>query len=93
VGFREEATQVGISSGRLGQERHVVPTFGFGVTRETVPERHLGAGDGLDPGVAGGVGELHGAVETVVVREGQRRIVQLHGPTHQLLRVGGTVEE
>ena len=56
-------------------------------------DAHLGPGDGLDALLLGGPGELHGAVEAVVVRQGQGRIPQLLRPQHQLFRVGGAVQE
>ena len=52
----------------------------------------LDSRDGLDPLFLRRPGELHGAVEPVVVREGQGRIAQLLRPQDQLLRVGGAVQ-
>ena len=51
------------------------------------------AGDGLESLELGCLGELHGAVQPVVVRERQRRIVQLSGCQDQLLGMGGAVQE
>ena len=38
-------------------------------------------------------GELHGAVQTVVIGESERGIAELDRPVHQLAEVGGSVQE
>ena len=71
----------------------MVATLGLLDAGEAVPERHLGAGDGLNPRPPGRVGELHGAVEAVVVGQSQGRIAELHGPQDELLGMGRAVQE
>jgi len=129
VGLGQEAAEVGVSLGGLGQEGEVeadvrgdgldtrpavcrmIPRP-FSFVRRTIPlsihvgrppplqpryrggiDAHLGPGNGLEPFLLGGTGELHGAVEAVVVRQGEGRISQLLRPENQLLRVGGAIQE
>ncbi len=125
MGLGEEAAEVGVARGRLGQEGDV--EAGVGVAAGPVPgarpllsqeapeegggapggrlrpplqpfhrgglDRDLGPGDRLDPLALREAGELHGPVEAVVVGEGQGRVAQLLRPQHQLLGVGGPVQE
>ena len=58
-----------------------------------VEQRQLGAGDGLDAGVDGVLGELHRPVQPVVVGRGQGRVPQVEGAPDQLLRLRRAVEE
>ena len=58
----EQAAEVVVALDGLGEQRQVV----------AVLERHLGAGDGLDAEGLRGLGELHRAVEAVVVGERER---------------------
>ena len=54
---------------------------------------HLGAEDRLDVSLGAGLGEADGAVETVVVGEGQGRLPELGRPGDQLLDAAAAVEE
>ena len=58
-----------------------------------ISESYLRAGNGAEAPGAGALGELHRAVEAVVVRERQRLISQLERPQHKLINVRGTFEE
>jgi hypothetical protein len=63
----EEAAEVGIALGRCRQQGEVGSTL-YG---------HFSACDASHLQGAGGSGELHGATEVIVVREGQRSIAQI----------------
>jgi hypothetical protein len=67
----------------LGQEREV------GI----VSQRDLGAGDGGDARGFGHLGELHRAVEAVVVGQGESFMALLRRRRGQLHRVRGAVQE
>ena len=58
-----------------------------------VVERELRPRDGAHAEGGRGVGQRHGAVETVVVGEGERGVALLRGGHGELERVGGAVEE
>ena len=58
-----------------------------------VVERDLGAGDRPDAERLRGLGELHGAVQAVVVGERQRLVALLRGGAGQLDRVRRAVEK
>ena len=95
--FADEATQVGISHGGFGQDGHVEGiVHGIDAFRDrgrVQPDADLGPRDGLEPLRTGHMGELHGAVETIVVRQGQGVISGFPGRQDQLLGVGGAVQE
>ncbi len=79
----DEAGEVAVAGAGLGEQGEV----------RAVVEGDLGAGDGSDAGGFGGLGELHGAVETVVVGDGERFVPVGDGPRDHLLGEGGAVQE
>jgi hypothetical protein len=83
VRLADEAAQVGVAGGGFGEESDVVIS----------PQRDFRARDRLESPMPGLLSELHGAVEPVVIGEGQSGIAQLLGAQDQLLRVGGAVQE
>ena len=54
---------------------------------------HLGAEDGLDARLGAGLGQADGAVEAVVIGEGQGRLPQFGRPGDQGLDAAAAVEE
>ena len=88
VRVREQATEVGVATLVLAEERQVVISLPV-----RVRQRDLGACDRPDAPGPCALGELHRAVQPVVVRQSQRRLPQLARPQHQLLDVRGAVEE
>ena len=64
VSVSEEAAEVGIAAAGLAEEREVV----------AVRQSDLGAGDGLQSPGAGTLGELHGAVQAIVISKSQRLV-------------------
>lgn len=68
--------------------------FAAGLLRASgVGERDLCASDGAEAPGAGALGELHRAVQAVVVGEGQRLVAQLQRSQDDLFDVGGAFEE
>ena len=107
MGLTQEPAEVCVARGCLGQQRHVgAPGQGIDASgivrglhdptrqsRKIELERHLGARDRLDAFRPGPVSELHGAVEAVVVGQGEGGIAQLLCPEDQLFGVGCAVQE
>jgi hypothetical protein len=60
---------------------------------EAVAQRDLRARDRTQAMELRAPGELHGAVQAVVIGEGERRIAELDRSAHQLVGVGGSVQE
>ena len=83
VGVGYEAAQVGVAPLGGRQEGKV------GAAHQS----DLGPGDGLDAQAAGGLGELLGAAQVVVVGEGQCAVAQLRGPGQELRGQGGPLLE
>ncbi len=83
VCVREQAAEVGVAGAVLAEERQVVAAF----------ERDLGAGDRAHAPGPGALGELHRAVQAVVVSQRQRCLPQFARPQHQLLDVRSAVKE
>lgn len=80
--------------------QRILPVSGLGrvhdstrKSRKVELERDLGARDGLETFSAGCLGELHGAVEAVVIGQGEGRITQLLCPKDQLFGMGCAVQE
>jgi hypothetical protein len=61
--------------------------------RNIQSHRDFGASDGLKSFSAGCLGEFHGSVQAVVIRERHRWIAQLEGLKDQLFRMRSAVEE
>jgi hypothetical protein len=80
---REDPAEVRVALPALAEQGDVPSTF----------DRHLGAGDGPNAGVLGGMRELERAVDAVVVGEGERRVAELGGSRDELLGMRGAVEE
>jgi hypothetical protein len=59
----------------------------------TAGQRQLGAGDRPDAERLGGVGELEGAADGVVVGERERLVAEVGGPRGELVGQRGAVEE
>ncbi len=70
-----------------------MPVLGLLEARKALPEGDFSTRDRLEIGPFRRVGELHGAVESVVVGEGERRIAQFQRPGDQFLRMGSSVQE
>ncbi len=83
VGLRDQAAEVAVPRPVLAEEREVV----------AVVERQLGARDRADAERPRRAGELHGAVQAVVVGQGERRVALLSGGRGQLDRMRRSVEE
>lgn len=58
-----------------------------------ISESYLRAGNGAEAPGAGALGELHRAVEAVVVRERQRVVSQLQGAEDEFFDVRSAFEE
>ena len=69
------------------------PSKPSGIHRNVQSHCDLGTGDGLESFGAGCLGEFHGPVQAVVIRERHGRIAQLEGPKNQLLRMRGSIQE
>ena len=103
----QEPAEVGIPGRGLGQEGHVAaadqrvtvrvggiePVQALGDSRNVQGHGDLCTRDGLESFGAGRLGELHGAIEAVVVGEGQGRIPHLQSSGNQLLGMGGSIQE
>ena len=76
VGMGDEPREVGVAGRGLGQQRQV----------RAVGHRQLGAGDWLDAGPARCLGELHRAVQPIVVGQGQRAVAELDPALDQVDR-------
>lgn len=78
-----------MATGRVG---HAASSLGITVMVGEV-ESEFRPEDGGQADVAGGEGEAHGAVETVVIGEGETRKPETRGFVDELLGMAGTVEE
>ena len=63
----------------------MMPALGLLETRKTLPEGDFRSRDRLEIGPFRRVGEFHGAVEPVVVRERERRVAELYRAHRQFL--------
>ena len=71
----------------------MMPAFGLLETRKTLPEGDFRSRDRLEIGPFRRVGEFHGAVEPVVVRERERRVAELYRAHRQFLGMRRAVQE
>ena len=89
----EQAAQVCVTLRCFGQKRDMMPVLGLLEARKALPEGDFGARDRLEIGPFCRVGELHGAVEPVVIRERERRVAELHRAHGQFLGMRRAVQE
>jgi len=82
-----------VAVGVSAQIAHAQSVQTLGNPRNIQSHRDLCTGDGLEPFGAGRLGEFHGPVQAVVIRERHGRIAQLEGPKDQLFRMRGSVQE
>ena len=87
--------QVAAVDGVVARGLRVVPVAEFDGCRAWRPagQGHLRPDDGLDPVRLGRLPETHGAVQAVVVGQGQRRIAQRGGLLDQRLRRRGAIQQ
>ena len=98
VGLGDELDQVPVASEIAHQHGQVVgalvaTVLGAALGPPAGGDVELAAHDGLDPGLLGGQVEIDGAEEVAVVGERDRRELQALGLGHELLELGGAVEE
>ena len=89
----EQAAQVGVTLRCFGQKRDVMSALGLLEARKALPEGDFRARDRLEIGPFRRVDELHGAVESVVVRERERRVAELCRAHRQFLGMRCAVQE
>lgn len=81
----------------VGDEAAEIAIAGTGFREQgemrSVVEGDLGAGDGGDAGAFRGLGELHGAIETIVVGDSERFVAVRDGLGDHLLGKGCAVQE
>ena len=83
VGSGDETAEVGVPDDGLREEREM----------GTIGQGQLGAGDGCNTSCPRGSCELHGAVEPVMIGDGQSLVAKVGGLTDDLLRQGRAIEE
>src|SRR5579864_2473407 len=88
---RHESTQVGVAALRLSQQRQVDWAFFF--FGEAVCKRELHTRNGLDARRGARLGELHGAMQAIVVGNRQHRVAELLSPRRNLFRQRSPFEE
>jgi hypothetical protein len=93
MGFGEETAEVGVSRRGFGQQGDMVAALRLVDARKTPLKSDFGARDGLELRSTGGVGELHGAVEPVVVGEREGRVAEFHRARNEFLGMGGTIQK
>ena len=89
----EKAAQVRVAIRVFSQKCDVVAHLGLLDARKTLSQCDFGARNRLQIGASSGVRELHRAVQTVVIGEGEGRVAQLHGSHHELFGVGRPVQK
>ena len=98
LGFAQGPGQQGVAP-RVSGHHHQVrlvrshPRIGLAHGHGGASEGDLGAEDGGQPQLAGGLGEADHAVEAVVVGEGERLQAEAGGLLHQRFGRAGPVEE
>ena len=83
VGRGDEPAEVGVPHDGLGEESEM----------GAISQSQLGAGDGCDTSRPRSSCELHRAVESVVIRDGQSPVAKVGGLTDDLLWQGRAIEE
>ena len=93
----EQDGQRGTAVVEGGQEAAEVAVAGAGFGEQgemrAIGEGDFGAGDGCHAGGIGHPGELHRAVEAIVIGDGQRDVAEADRLVDDVFREGGAIEE
>ena len=91
VGQGDQAAQVGVALLAFSQQRQV--DGAAALVEQAMRQGELNAHDRLHAGRGAGLGELHRAVQAVMVGDRQRAVAKIRRAQRQLLGQRGTLEE